>query len=198
MMANPTLAVGWVALITGILGLLALLCLGLLFAGVRVFGPLNDIGIGLTAIASFVLALTLHSQFRAQAPGLSWVALVLAALGALVVVIGSVLVLFRITGYFLSGLYMAAGNALIGLWLVALTASRLAGAPWQHGLTVFGLVAGAFMVLGLATVPGIVKGVDAWDAAPWYVVYVGMAGSLGWLLLYPLWCVLVGWAVMGG
>jgi hypothetical protein len=38
--------------------------------------------------------------------------------GALVVVVGSVLVISCITGWLVAGLYMAAGSALIGLWLL--------------------------------------------------------------------------------
>jgi hypothetical protein len=184
--------IGWTALTAGIAGLLGLVFLILFFAGVRLFGTLNDICIGLTSVLSAVLAWTLYPGHRAQARLLSQAALLAAGLGALVVVVGSVLVISGKTGWFLAGLYMAAGNALIGLWLLALDYSALRNNTWPHSLVIFGLVAGVIMALGLATIPGTVGGIDAWAAAPWYVNYIGHAGALGYLVLCPIWCVLLG------
>jgi hypothetical protein len=180
------------ALVAGVAGFLGLACLILFFAGARPFGPLNDICIGLAAVLSAVLAWMLYPERHAHAPLVSQAGLLAATLGALVVVVGSVLVVSGKTGWFLAGLYMAAGNALIGLWLLGLNCSALRGNPWPHGLAVFGFVVGLIMALGLATIPGIMGGIDAWAAAPWYVNYIGQAGALGYLVLCPLWCVLLG------
>jgi hypothetical protein len=55
-----------------------------------------------------------------------------------------------------------------------------------------GLISGIIMALGLLTIPAIIHRFDAWELGPWYVNYVGQLGSLGYLLLYPVWCILVG------
>jgi hypothetical protein len=134
----------------------------------------------------------LYPQYHAQSPLFSQVALVVALVGALVVAVGAVLVISGIRGWFLAGLYMAVGNALIGLWLLGLNYSAQHTHSWSHSLVIFGIVTGIIMALGLVAIPGILRGIDAWDTAPWYVNYVGQAGALGWLVLYPIWCIWLG------
>jgi hypothetical protein len=184
--------IGWVSIATGIAGLLGLIFIILFFIIGQPFGTLNDICIGLTAIFSGILAWMLFAKHNEQSLLLGQVALILALIGALVVAIGSVLVISGKTGWFLAGLYMAAGNALIGLWLLGLNYSALQSNPWPHNLVVLGIVVGIIMALGLATIPGIFNGIDSWEAAPWYVNYIGWVGSLGWLILYPVWCIFLG------
>jgi hypothetical protein len=87
---------------------------------------------------------------------------------------------------------MAAGNALIGLWLLGMSYSAGQNNSLPSGIVTFGIVVGLILALGLATLPGILAKVDAWDAAPWYVNYIGQASALGWLVLYPVWCILFG------
>jgi hypothetical protein len=186
------MTIGWVAIATGVTGLLALVFIILLFTVGQPFGTLNDICVGLTAILSAVLAWLVHPQYHAQSPLLGPVALVVALAGALIVTVGCVLVIFGITGWYLAGLYMAVGNALIGLWLLGLNYSAQRGDFWSNGLAIFGIVVAVIMLLGLAAMPGLFNRIDAWESAPWYVNYVGLAGSLGWLVLYPIWCIWLG------
>jgi len=185
-------AIGWVAIATGVIGVLALALIILFFSVGQPFGTLNDICIGLTAILSAVLAWVIYPQYHAQSPFLSRVTIIVALAGALVVAVGSVLVVFKITSWYLAGLYMAAGNALIGVWLLGLNYSAQHSRIWPQSLIVFGLVVAGIMMLGLAATPGIFSRIDAWDAAPWYVNYVGQAGALGYLVVYPVWCILLG------
>jgi hypothetical protein len=42
------------------------------------------------------------------------------------------------------------------------------------------------MAIGFLSVSGICAGTDSVDAAPWFVS-LGLLGSLGWMLLYPIW-----------
>ena len=190
------LTLGWMAIATGVTGILALVSIILLFTVGKPFGTINDICIGAAAIMSGVLAWMLYPQYHQQSPLLSQVALVVAVVGALVVAVGSVLVIFGITGWYLAGLVMAVGNALIGLWLLGLNFSAQQGNFWSSGLAIFGIVIGVIMILGFAASPGIFSRLDSWESAPWYINYVGFAGSLGWLVLYPLWCLWLGRAVL--
>lgn len=188
----PPSTIGWMAIVVGVVSLIGLVFIILFFTVGQPFGALNDVCIAVAAISSGGLAWLLYVLHHAQSPHLSQLALVSALVGALVVTIGSVLVIFGVTGWFLAGLYMAAGNALIGLWLVGLNYSALRSNVWPHNLVVFGLIAGLIMVLGVVAIPGIFRGIDAQDFAPWIIVYVGQAGGLGWILLYPIWCIWLG------
>jgi hypothetical protein len=182
-------SVSRLAVAAGVVQLIGLLSLIVFFVVGGPFGTLNDLCIALAGLLSAALAWQLFVAFPAQSPAPGW--LVLAGLGALIVVMGSALVITQSTGWVLAGLWTEFGYAGIGLWLVifCLKAQGSAGSP--RGLTGLGLVAGGLMVLGGLTLPGLLRGLDAWEALPWYV-NVGQAGGLGWLLLYPLWCLWLG------
>jgi hypothetical protein len=177
----------WLAIATGTSGLLALVLLILFFTVGAPFGTLNDIFNGMTGILSGFLAWSLSYQFKAGR-----IFFMFALIGALAVALGSVLVIFEITGWYLAGLYTSAGYALIGLWLLALIYSVRRIDLWPHSLVNWGLISSVIMALGLLTIPGIINRIDAWELGPWYINYVGQLGSIGYLLLYPLWCILVG------
>src|SRR4030043_1309286 len=126
--------IGWVAIATGIVGLLGLAFIILFFTVGQPFGTLNDICIGLRAILSVVLVWMLYPGHHSQSPLLSQVVLVIAIFGALLVIIGSALAISGVKGWFLSGLYMAAGNAMIGLWFQGLNYSALRSKPFPQNL----------------------------------------------------------------
>jgi hypothetical protein len=186
------LSIGWMAIATGVVGLLALVTIILFFSIGQPFGTINDYCIGLTAILSMVVVWMLYPEHHAQSPILSQVLLIVALIGAIVVVIGSVLTISRKTGFYLSGMYMAAGNALIGLWLLGINYSALRGDPWPHSLTILGLVSGVFLALGLVAIPGIIRGIDTKEYV--FSTYNSIWGTsfLGSLVLYPFWCILLG------
>ena len=194
MMANSFSSdmIGRVAIVTGISGLLGLVFITLFFTVGQPFGTLNDIFIGLTAILSVVLAWMLYTTHTTQSPILSQLALVIAIIGAFVVLIGSVLTISGATGWYLSGLYMAAGNALIGLWLLAINYSSWQGTPFPFSLVIFGLISGVILVLGLVAIPGIFRGNDFKEYTLTLVNAFWWTSALGWLVLYPIWCVLAG------
>jgi hypothetical protein len=183
---------GWIAIATGIVGLLGLIFIILFFTVGQPFGTLNDICIALMAILSVVLVWKLYPWHHAQSPSLSLVALVIALLGALLVIVGAVLSISGIKGWFLSGLYMAAGNGMIGIWLLALNYSALRGNLFPQGLAIFGLISGVILALGLVTIPGIFRGVDTQEYKITVFNAIWWTSSLGYLALYPIWCILAG------
>jgi len=187
-----SVTIGWVAIATGIAGLLGLAFIILFFTVGQPFGTLNDICIGLTAILSVVLVWMLYPGHHSQSPLLSQVVLVIAIFGALLVIIGSALAISGVKGWFLSGLYMAAGNAMIGLWLLGLNYSALRGNPFPQSLVILGLISGVILALGLVTIPGIFRGIDTQEYELTIFNYIWWASSLGYLTLYPIWCVLLG------
>ena len=186
------LTIGWVAIATGIAGLLGFAFIILFFTIGQPFGTLNDICIGLTAILSVVLVWMLYPRYHMQFPLLSQVALAIAMLGAILVMVGSVLAISGVTGWFLSGLYMAAGNAMIGLCLLGLNYSALRDNSLPHSLIIFGLMSGLILALGLVTIPGIFRGIDTQVYEITIFNSIWWASSLGYLALYPTWCVLLG------
>jgi hypothetical protein len=184
--------IGLVAIATGIVGLLGLIFIFLFFTVGQPFGTLNDICIGLMAILSVVFVWKLYPWHHAQSPLLSQVALIIAMIGALLVLVGTVLSIAGVKGWFLSGLYMAAGNGMIGLWLLALNYSALRGNIIPHNLVIFGLISGVILALGLVTIPGILRGIDVQEYKLTIFNSIWWASSLGYLALYPIWCILVG------
>jgi hypothetical protein len=188
--------VGWVAVATGIGGLVAVVFLALFFTVGQPFGTINDVCNGLTALLCGALAVALRPQYAAHALVPSWVFLVLAVAGALIAAAGSVLVIFRITGWFLAGIVGTVGYALIGLWLLGLSSSAQAAGWLPPGLAISGMVLGVIVALGFAAVPGVLRGIDAREDSPWYVLAGLAAGSLGWLVLNPIWCIWLGLVVL--
>jgi hypothetical protein len=184
-------AIGWVAIAVAGVSLLGAVFLGLLFVVGQPFGTLNDVLIAFAAVLSGLLAWMIYSGFRSPSPQIWPLALLAALAGAVIVTIGSVLVISGTTGWYLAGLFMMAGNALIGLWLLGISSFARGTGAWPNGLVILGVVAGAIMAVGLLTVPGIVRGIDAWEAAPW-VVNLGQVSALGWILVYPAWCFWLG------
>jgi len=184
--------IGWVGIATGIVGLLAFVFIILLFAAGQPFGTMNDFCIGIAAVMSLVLVWMLFPRLHAQSPLLSRIAFVIAAIGAVLVLVGSGLAIFGVKGWFLSGLYMAAGNAMIGLWLLGLSYSGLKGGYLPHGLGVFGVTIGVILALGLVAIPGIFRGIDTSEYEISIVNLIWWVSSIGYLAGYPVWCVLLG------
>jgi len=174
-------AVAWV-------GVVALVSLVVFFAVGGPFGFVNDVSNAALGVLAGTLAVTWLR--RAPRPRSSLrVATVLALVGVGAVVVGSVLVVFDVTGYFLAGLVSASGFALVGVWLVAanLASARPPGVRSSRPLTTLGVVAGSVMALGLVNVAGIVQGIDDQATAPLWLLAAGTCWA-GTYLLLPIWC----------
>jgi hypothetical protein len=175
---------------TGLTGIV-LISLFYLFGGV--FGPLNDLSNALLAVLTAAWAWRLHAGSGAAVPAArpGWPALAAAWAGSLIAVVGSVLVLSRLTGWYLAGLVTQVGYGFIGLWLLAASQAALRGGAWPRRLARSGRAVGALMSLGVLAVPGILARADDPATAPWYA-NAALALGVGWFFLFPLWCLWLG------
>ena len=184
--------VGWVAIATGVAVIVAVINLTLMYTvNGPFFGTVNDVFNAIIGILSIVLAWMLYAEFHARSPLMSQVALVLAAVGAIFTIVGSVLIIFGYTDFVLAGWVTGVGNALIGIWLLTMCTSLLGGDTVHHNLVVFGIVVGSFMTMGLLGIPGILARVDTMESLPWYLG-ASYLGFLGTYILYPIWTIWFG------
>jgi hypothetical protein len=183
-------AVGWTAIATGVIAILAVIFLTLMATVNMAFGKVNDVFNSLIGISSVVLAWMLYAEHHVKSPLTSQIALALAVAGMIFTIIGSILIIYGFTDFVLAGWYTGIGNALIGLWLAAFCYSLLSSDAVPHNLVVFGIVVGAFMTVGLIGISGIFAGIDSMEM-PWYL-YAAFFGWLGTYILYPIWTIWIG------
>jgi hypothetical protein len=171
----------------GLTGLIGIVTISLYYIVRGPFGTLNDVNNGLMAVLTAIRATGLHARLAADAPRPALAALAAAWLGAAVAVAGSVLVIFGYTGWYLAGLVTALGYAFIGLWVFVASRWAARTGAWPRRPAQWGQVLGLLMALGLLALPGILARVDTATQAPWWA-HLGLAASLSWFGLYPLWC----------
>jgi len=177
------------AIAVGLVAVASVISLATFFAvGGGPFGAINDIGNGTLAALTAALAWTLRSRVPAFA-------LAAALLGAGIAIVGSWLAQSDLVGFFFAGLVSSVGFASIGPWLVVLNRSVGSEAGWPPGLAGLGIAAGLVMAVGLATLPGIVMGLDDMATAPGWI-WIGYLGWLGIYLLYPAWAIWLGRSVV--
>ena len=182
---------GWIAIVTGVSAILAIIFLTLMYTVNQSFGRINDVFNSVIGVASVVLAWMLYAEYHAKSPLMSQIALALAVVGAIFTILGSILIIFGFTDFVLAGWYSGIGYALIGLWLAAFCYSTLHNEALPHNLVIFGVVVGACMAIGLLGIPGIFAGIDSMDSMPWYL-YVAFFGWLGTYIMYPIWTIWLG------
>ena len=188
-------------LAVGITGILALLTLILFFLGLfqnirslASLGSLNDTLNALTGILSVVLASVLHPALRRLAPRSSLALLIGTWTGAIAISFGSWLIITGRSNVELSSYYFFFGNGLIGIWLWALNRNARRQEAWSPSLTRWGLVASAFMMVGLLGLYGIFSGSDGGEYPP--LVMISGISYLGTGILYPLWCLRLGRSIL--
>ena len=134
-----------------------------------------------------VLALQMYARSE---PDRLRVAPAASILGGVIMIIGSVLVIFEITDWYLASLVSSLGAAFIGLWLFIVDRWRGGLLELPASTRLLGRVAGIVMLFGFFAMPGILAGVDDWESSPWYVT-ASQVSWLGTYLLFPIWCVLL-------
>jgi hypothetical protein len=113
------------------------------------------------------------------------VGLVLAWIGAALVVGNSVLVAFGRMEWQEGGMYTAIGYGLVGIWLIiAVISSPLIG-ELSHSLRPFGIAVGAALVFGLIAGP-LLAGKISVSIKPLVWLVYAMTG-IGWIG-FPIWC----------
>lgn len=187
-MASSNRGIAILALVVGCTGIVALVSLVAFFAVGGPFGFINDVGNAALGVLAGTLAATWLRATTEPAARLRTTT-ALALVGGAAAVVGSVLVIYDITGYFLAGLVSASGFALIGTWVIA--ANLAGGAPLSITLTrrhsILGLFAGSVMLVGLVNVPGVMMGIDDQVTAPLWLLAAGPCWG-GTYLLLPIWC----------
>jgi hypothetical protein len=172
------------ALATAIVTLVAVLSLIIFYAAGGPFGLINDVANGLIGLLSLALA---WLWVRNRRSGWSTLALAAAALGAIVMVIGSLLIIFDITGWYLAGLVSSVGSALLGIWLLIANRLHRQAPELPRELILLGMTTAIFMIIGWLAIPGVIDRIDDPQLAPWYV-NAGLLNWMGTYVLYPVWC----------
>jgi|GEM_PF-708622 len=181
---NQRRTVSRLALATAVVTLLGVLSLIIFFALGGPFGLINDVANGLIGLLSLALA---WLWVRNRRSGLSTLAIAAAALGAIVMILGSFLVIFNITGWYLAGLVSTVGSSFIGIWLLIANRLHRRAPELPRGLIMLGITAAIFMIIGWLATAGVIARIDDSQLAPWYV-NAGLANWMGTYLLYPVWC----------
>jgi hypothetical protein len=156
------------------------------------FGSGSDIAIGVAALLSGLFASRLYVSHRTDSPALALVALLFAWAGAVIVWIGSYLVVSGTTGYFLASLVTTFGYALVGLWLLILALSGHAAVVPTPTARRLPLLASLLMVIGFLVLPGIISRMDDPDTASLLVNVVPPITWLGTSVAYPIWAFIFG------
>jgi hypothetical protein len=188
---------GWLALLVGIAGLLALITLLLFFIGLfqdipalASMGNLNDTTNIFASFLGAILASTLHPTLRRVLPRLSLILLIGVWAGAIAVTVGSWLIQTGRGDVELSSYYFFFGNGLIGVWLWVLNRTASQQGIWPRNLSRLGLIASVFMAFGLLGLYGILLGLDGNDYSP--LIMVTGISFLGIGVLYPIWSLWLG------
>jgi hypothetical protein len=173
------------ALLTAVVDLFGVVSLITFFAvGGGPLGFINDVANALVGLLSMGLAWLWVPDFKTR---WSTLAIAAATLGALVMVAGSTLIIFDITGWYLAGLVSSVGSAFIGIWLLVSNRLHRQAAELPRGLIMLGVTSAIFMIIGLLALPGVLAGIDDPQLAPWYV-NAGLLNWMGTYGLYPAWC----------
>jgi hypothetical protein len=139
---------------------------------------------GLIGLLSLALA---WLWVRNRRSGWATVSIAAAALGAIVMVMGSLLIIFDITGWYLAGLVSSVGSALVGIWLLIANRLHRRAPELPGGLIFLGITTAIFMIVGWLALAGVSARIDDPQLAPWYV-NAGLGNWMGTYLLYPAWC----------
>lgn len=184
---------GRIAIAIAATAALSIVTLAAFYAGIRIFGPINDITNAIGGLLSAALAWQFRALLHQRAPRTAGLFLLVALAGSAAIVINSILVAFGHMHWMTGGMYTAIGYGLLGIWLLALL--RLIG-PQEFqtpGMLRLGTIAAGAMLFGLLAGPLLASGASL-DEYP--LVGIAFVGAAAGGLFYPVWCWLVGRRLM--
>lgn len=188
---GPDRRTGSIAIALGAVIASTSLSFGLFAAFGEPFGSVSDISVGISALISGVLASRLYASHRSMSPTLALVALGFAWAGAVIMWVGSYLVVSGTTGYFLASLVSTFGYALIGLWLLILALSGHAAVVPTPTARRLPLLASVLLAIGILVLPGIISQMDDPETAS---LLANLVPPITWLgiLAYLIWAFVFG------
>lgn len=183
-------SIGQFLLAIGTISILGLVFLIIFFIGyfndissILFFGPLNDVFGAIEAILCAIMATYVLTLQRKLWLWLNSIGFVLTWIGAFIVTLDSLMAggiiplntgaILRISHGFPSLLTthdLHFGFGLIGIWLIILNIQAFQAKSWPIHLIGLGFAAGIITMIGLVNLPG----------------------ALGFGILYPVWCLLLG------
>lgn len=155
----------------------------LMYAGVPIFGPLNDLGVAGAAVLQAILAWRLGPIVGVRFPS---VGLIAATVGAAVAGVGSGLVLSGASDWFVAGAVTTLGYAILGIWVIVANGRARPSKAWPAAVATFGIQIGAVMCLGFLALLAVPGSVGSPTSAPWFV-WAAYANGVGWFILLPVW-----------
>jgi hypothetical protein len=177
--------VGWSTTLSGISSAIALVAIGIFFAGVQTFGPINDIAIGVMALTMVPAAIAIYTVQHSLSPAFALVGVFIGLIGMIGLVIFQTLLVLgkvKINSYAKVSeptlVVSLIGFAAIGIWLIVVNLLRITENDIPSGLAWDGLVAG----LGFLLFP-----VAYWRTSMMHplTVILGMVWQIG----YPIWAI---------
>lgn len=188
---------GWLTLMTGLVGSLCLITLLLFFIGlfqnISALSTLGSVNDGLNALAGILSAMLATVLFAVKRPANSPIGTILVVgtwVGAISITYGSWLIVTGRSDVGLSGYYYLFGNGLIGLWLWSINRMALHEEILPPGLARWGRVTAGLMLLGLPALVGILQGWDGNVFSP--LLLITGISYIGTAILYPIWCLRLG------
>jgi hypothetical protein len=164
--------------------LVSVVTLTLLYAGVPVFGPINDLTNAVVGVLIGLLAWQFYAARPSRSP-LRVAGLILSWAGAALVIGNSVLVAFGRMDWKEGGMYTGIGYGLIGLWLLVTLLSSNPTRAFPPALWRSGLAIGIALLFGLAAGPLLAERLSIQVQPVVWVAYAMTA--LGWIG-FPAWC----------
>jgi len=197
---SPSRVMPLLASATGvsILSALGLMGLSLLFFQWNPLLTLSALMILIASILNLMLLWVTHQHPHLSSSRFSQLTWAIGMAGSLIALIGaandylnSVAGHALILWYPLSQSIVVLGYGLVGIWLLALNYRARTGDLWPSRLASLGAITGIIMATGLFAIPRIFIPAVALNHEPLPEI-AGWLGTVGWMLLYPLWSIGLG------